>query len=95
MKRLVTYKELHYDFPGIKVMPHSTYDFDDNVEVRMSYKTALLYVNGQNIGSFYPKPTDNPEFWVSTIKEFCEDNGSPISEDKALDLAEYAINNVR
>lgn len=94
MKRLVAYKELRYEFPN-RVRYHAETSSDADIQIRMSYKTAFLFIDGQNVCTFYPSKTDKPEFWIREIKEYCEDYGYNISDEKALELAKYMIDNVR
>ena len=98
MKRYIrlndAYPSLVGKFP-YKIKYHSESGSDDEVEIKLSYKTALLFINGQNVCSFYPTSTSNPEFWVKEIQESCEDYGHPISKEKALALTTYMIDNIR
>ena len=94
MKRLVTYKELNAEFP-VRIRYHAEISPDPDIQIKMSYKTAFLFIDGQNVCTFYPNKTDKPEFWVKEIKEYCEDYGYNINDEKALELAKYMIDNVR
>ena len=94
MKRLVTYTELRGEFPT-SIRYHSETPSNDTICMKMSYKTALLFADGQNICSFYPRKTDKPEFWVNAIKDACESNGYTITDERALELAKYMVENVR
>ena len=98
MKRYIkfaeTYPELRGEFP-IKISYHSTSNNNSDIQIKLSYKTALLFINGQNVCSFYPTPKDSPNFWVREIKEACQDYGYNVSDDKAYDLATYMVENIR
>lgn len=96
MKRYIksTIPALEGYFP-VEIKYHDTSDQNQDVVVKMSYKTALLFVDGVNVCSYYPKKTDNPEFWVKELMEECATCGHPIDETRAYELAEYMISNVR
>lgn len=98
MKRYIksteNYPEYRMDFP-VSVIYHSESDTDDAVQIKLSYKTALLFIDGNNVGSLYPDPTDSLDIWVKELKECCEDYGHPISDEKALELATYMIDNIK
>lgn len=95
MKRLVYSSEFRAEFPGIRTMYHDKSAFDDRVEIRMSYKTALLFIDGQHVTSFYPSKSHTPAYWVDDIMGYCADYGVPISEGKAYELADFMIRTVR
>lgn len=84
---------LKAEFPG-EILYHSASDEDD-VQIKLSYKTALLFIDGKNVCSLYPKPTQSPDIWVRELKEWCEDYGHPISNERALELATYMITNIK
>lgn len=98
MKRYVMssdeYPSLRGEFSG-KIRYHSESTNDSGVQIKLSYKTAFLYINGENVCSFYPSKGDTLEFWVRELKESCQDYGHPISDAKAEELAAYMLENIR
>lgn len=98
MKRYVVssseYPTLRGEFP-VKIRYHSESNNDSGVQIKLSYKTAFLYIDGENVCSFYPSRGDTTEFWVHELKESCQDYGHPISDAKAEELATYMLENIR
>lgn len=94
IKSTEDYPSLKAEFP-VKIRPHSESNSDQNVQVKLSYKTALLYIDGNNVCSMYPTPKDPIDFWARELKEQCLDYGQPISNDRATELAKYMVENIR
>lgn len=96
MKRYIKQSapELRAEFPG-KIKYHAESNTDSGVQIKLSYKTALLYIDGVNVCSMYPTPTDSVDMWVREIKEWCSDYDHPISDDRARELAEYMVTNIK
>lgn len=88
------YPEFKCTFP-VKIYNHSESDIMDRVQVKMSYKTALLYIDGENVLIFYPEKGDKPIWYAESIKDACEKYNVDISDEQALELAKYSIENVR
>lgn len=95
MKRYIKQDaELRAEFPG-KIIYHSESDADSGVQIKLSYKTALLYIDGVNVCSMYPSPKDPVNFWTREIKDWCSEYNHPISDARATELATYMIENIR
>jgi hypothetical protein len=90
-----TYPELHMNFPvQIKYHGNSTTS-DGRVQIKLSYKTALLFVDGINVSSFYPEKSYSVDFIASIIADLCEDAGYEISSNDANALAQYCKEHIR
>ena len=97
MKRYIRssegYPRLHGELP-VQILYHSQSDTSSDVQIKLSYKTAFLYIDDENVCSFYPKPGDSPDYWSMYIKEICQDNDCNISDERANELAIYMIDNI-
>lgn len=90
-----TYPELHQEFP-VRIKYHSSSTTSDGrVQIKLSYKTALLFVDGINVSSFYPEKSYSVDLIASIIADLCEDAGYEISRNDANALAQYCKENIR
>lgn len=82
--------ELKMRFDGIKIYYNGGIIVNDRVQVRISYLTALLFIDGENVCTFYPKNCDE-ELIGSIVKSYCRDHGIDLSKDELRAIAQYTI----
>ena len=82
--------ELKMRFDGIKIYYNDGIMVNDRMQVRISYLTALLFIDGENVCTFYPQNC-HEELVESIIKSYCRDYGIDLSKDELRAIAQYTI----
>lgn len=79
------------NFDGIKIYYNDGTIINDRVQVKISYLTALLYIDGENVCTFYPKSCDK-EMIESIVNSYCKDYEIDLSQNELEAIAEFTIN---
>lgn len=82
--------ELKMRFDGIKIYYNDGIIINDRVQVKISYLTALLFIDGENVCTFYPKNCDEGLI-ESIVKSYYKDYGINLSKDELRAIAQFTI----
>ena len=75
---------------GIKLYYNDEMAVHERVRVKISYLTAFLFIDGENICSFYPQDLDE-EMVESIVGSYCMDHGIDLTKDELRAIAQYTI----
>lgn len=81
--------EFRMVFDGIKLY-YNEEIVNDRIQIKISYKTALLFIDGINICSFYPTKS-NAKWVAEDIMEYCMENGVVVSKEEAEAITRYCV----
>ena len=83
-------KEMEFRFDGINVLFNGIKTIDERVQVRISYLTALIYIDGEHITSYYPRNLV-PETLAECLIDDIKDYNLQLSEEDIYEIAKYII----
>lgn len=75
-------------FDGIRLIYNDGKKVNDGISVKISNKTALIFVDGNNICSLYPQSLDVSET-AEIIKEYCNDYNVEITTEESEIIAKW------
>ena len=76
------------NFDGIKLIYNDGKKINDKISVKISNKTALIFVDGNNICSLYPQSLNVSEA-AEIIKEYCNDYNVEITTEESEVIAKW------
>lgn len=79
---------MEFRFDGIELFYNDGTKVNDRVQVKISYLTALLFIDGNHITSYYAQECAT-EILARFIKEDCEDYGIELSKEESTAIARY------
>ena len=85
--------ELKIRFEGIEIYCNDEMTVNERVRVKISYLTAFLFIDGENICSFYPQNLDE-EMVESIVGSYCMDHGIDLTREELRAIAQYTIRKV-
>ena len=81
------------NFYGVKLFYNNQYVVNERVTVKISYMTALLFIDGTHVESYYPKNLQ-PEYFVEDIIDRCNDYCIHLSLSEGYVVADYMIQHI-
>ena len=75
-------------FNGIEIIYNDGKVINDRISVKISYLTALLFIDGNHIMSYYARECTE-EHLARFIKEDCQDYGIELSNEECEAIAKY------
>lgn len=75
-------------FDGIKLIYNDGKKINDKISIKLSNKTALVFVDGKNICSIYPQNLD-VETVTDILEEYCKDYDVEINKEEIEVIAAW------
>lgn len=75
-------------FDGIKLFCNDGKVINERVSVKISFLTALLFVDGNNVSSYYPQYLFCDEL-AEMIQDECKEHGAELTMEESLTIAKY------